>query len=175
VALSDPGDGHLEALFRRHAWELERKLIARGFPPQVADESVNTAFMAMARKQDLGLQVADAPAFLFTVALHAAQRGVRTASRSGIPDSDRVSRQPATHDGGIRSLIISEDVRRALEQLPPRQREALTLRVIADLSVSDAARIMKVSPATVESNRRDAENKLRTILQRQGYGKEDVR
>jgi DNA-directed RNA polymerase specialized sigma24 family protein len=42
-----------------------------------------------------------------------------------------------------------DHVARALQQLTPRQREALVLTQLLDRDVADAARIMRIRPATV--------------------------
>jgi RNA polymerase sigma factor (sigma-70 family) len=51
-----------------------------------------------------------------------------------------------------------------IAQLPERQRTAVVLRHVGDLSEKEIAAAMEVSRSTVSSNLRDAYNTLRTLL-----------
>lgn len=52
-------------------------------------------------------------------------------------------------------------VREAIDDLPDRERQALTLRLIDERSPAEVARLMRVKPATVRSHIRHALNRLR--------------
>ena len=65
--------------------------------------------------------------------------------------------------------MLQMDVRQGLGQLTQRQREALTLCDMCDLSREDAAKIMGVTVAGVESNLRRGRERLRQIMLEQGY------
>lgn len=65
--------------------------------------------------------------------------------------------------------MLQMDVRQGLGQLTQRQREALTLCDMCDLSRKDAAKIMGVTVAGVESNLRRGRERLRQFMLEQGY------
>lgn len=56
-------------------------------------------------------------------------------------------------------------VREAIDDLPDRERQALTLRLIDERSPAEAARLMRVRPATVRSHIRHALNRLRKRIE----------
>jgi RNA polymerase sigma-70 factor (sigma-E family) len=79
------------------------------------------------------------------------------AVRLGIEPVDRPD--PPTVDVEGRMLL-----REALAVLPPRQRAAVALRYLADLSVDEVAEILGVSPGTVKSQTHDGLAALRRQL-----------
>ncbi|HEY8372471.1 MAG TPA: SigE family RNA polymerase sigma factor [Pseudonocardiaceae bacterium] len=56
------------------------------------------------------------------------------------------------------------DVRRALEQLPPRQRAVVVLRYWDDLSIEETARVLGCAPGTVKSQAAKGLAALRRLL-----------
>ncbi|MEZ5322124.1 MAG: sigma-70 family RNA polymerase sigma factor [Microthrixaceae bacterium] len=57
--------------------------------------------------------------------------------------------------------VLSHELHGALRRLPRRQREAVVLRYLADLSVDGTAEVMGCSPGTVKAHVRDALARLR--------------
>lgn len=72
------------------------------------------------------------------------------------------------HQSGPEELTPEQDhatglvVRQALAQLPERQRLAVALRYLADLSVNETATVMRCQPGTVKSLCHQATTGLRT-------------
>ena len=56
-------------------------------------------------------------------------------------------------------------VQQAIYSLPPRERQAITLRIIEERRPSEVARIMGIAPATVRSHIRHALRRLRDYLE----------
>jgi RNA polymerase sigma-70 factor, ECF subfamily len=80
---------------------------------------------------------------------------------SDVPAGDAIEQVDTALDRARRA----ERVRRAVRQLPPRQRAAIVLRVFQDLSHEEAARVLGCSVGTVKANVFHALRKLRTLLQ----------
>jgi RNA polymerase sigma factor (sigma-70 family) len=64
------------------------------------------------------------------------------------------------------------DLESALADLPPRQREALYLRYVDDLTEGQTATLMSVSVNTVKKYLKKAKEKLRTTVSLDSYGPE---
>jgi RNA polymerase sigma-70 factor (sigma-E family) len=60
------------------------------------------------------------------------------------------------------SADLRRDLARAMAQLPPRQRAAITLRYFADLSEAQCAQVMGCSTGAVKSNAAKGLRRLRT-------------
>ena len=71
-------------------------------------------------------------------------------------------------DGEVEAANVGEHVRRAVELLPDRQREAFVLRHYQGLSYEEIARAQKFSLAAVKSNIHHAVVTLRRRLERLG-------
>lgn len=61
-------------------------------------------------------------------------------------------------------MIERLDLQRALLRLTKRQRDAVVLRYIADLSEADVAALLGCSPGTVKSHLNRGTSRLRLIL-----------
>jgi RNA polymerase sigma-70 factor (ECF subfamily) len=59
---------------------------------------------------------------------------------------------------------LRQRVRQALERLPERDREILVLRNLEELSVADAAAILRISPGAVKVRHLRALERLRALL-----------
>jgi RNA polymerase sigma-70 factor (sigma-E family) len=77
------------------------------------------------------------------------------------PRSGGVDRAAADHANGVvtRQLVLS-----ALRELPPRQRAAVVLRYLDDLSEADTARLLGCSVGAVKSHTSRGLAKLRVLL-----------
>ena len=99
--------------------------------------------------------------WVYVVALNTDRRRWRREEReSGFDDrSDTVLVDPA---GALVTTIV---VREALERLAPRQRAAVALRYLADLSVADVAEVMDCAQGTVKAALHQALRNLRVDLE----------
>ncbi len=77
------------------------------------------------------------------------------------------------HDHGDQALSESrllqqerhQELYRAIDKLPPKQKETLLLKTFQDMTCEEVAKIMKCSPGTVKANVFNAVKKLRSLLQ----------
>lgn len=74
---------------------------------------------------------------------------------------------PAAVPGSVRlddGIADRDLVRSALRALPPRQRDAITLRYIADMTLKETAQAMSISSETAKTHIERALRTLRTVL-----------
>lgn len=94
----------------------------------------------------------------------------RREHRDGqLPDRPDDRPDPAL---ALESIDVRERLRRALAEVPPRQRAALVLRYWAQQSVAETAAIMRCSEGTVKSRTARGLVTLREAMARQGIVKE---
>lgn len=104
----------------------------------------------------------------YQVALNVARR----RARRGRLERERLSRVPTATATGEGHWSI--EFRDAFELLPPRERTAVLLRYVADLSQADVAAAMKVAPGTVAAALNSARQKLRVYLTDETTGEKGV-
>jgi len=90
-------------------------------------------------------------------AAHVRRDGNPVTDDLAAPDEVRPDRW-VLHDDQLQHL------HRALEQLPPEQREVVTLHLRADLTFREIARLQNVSINTVQSRYRYGRDKLRALM-----------
>jgi len=113
--------------------------------------------------------------FVFTIAHHRLIDERRALARRpppqalgarGLDDFDH-TQSAAAEDVALRDMA-TERVRAALAQLAPDQRDVLTLRVIADLSVEQVAHALGKRPGAVKALQRRALERLRRDFSKEG-------
>jgi len=168
VAAAQRGDqGALEVLYDTY---VPRVLgYVRGLGVEDPEDTVSEVFISVVR----GLPTfegdeADFRRWLFTIAHRRAVDSHRRRSRrreqptdpSFIPDLLTAERAPDLSEVEMSSSPAAE----ALAQLTPDQREVILLRIVADLSVADAAEILGKQPGAIKTLQRRALASLRRLL-----------
>jgi|AntRauTorcE11897_2_1112592.scaffolds.fasta_scaffold34315_2 RNA polymerase sigma-70 factor (sigma-E family) len=99
------------------------------------------------------------------------RRAVVNTVNSGLRRRYLRRRIEGTADGSDRGVLhvgeelaLRDEVFRALERLPERQRTTVVLRFYEDLSVAETAAVLQVSEGTVKSQTSRALERLNTIL-----------
>ena len=96
------------------------------------------------------------------------------ARRAAAKGLDRYVGETAALESGMRvphpldrteHEILQHAIREAVDELPARERQALTLRLIDERSPAEVARLMRVRPATVRSHIRHALGRLRRRIE----------
>jgi RNA polymerase sigma-70 factor (ECF subfamily) len=141
----------------------------RGLGVPEPDDTVSEVFVAVVR----GLTTFrgdddDFRRWLFTIAhrravdahRHRARRPVQPTDPADLPELPGAD-DPAA---AIEEQLAPGVATAALAQLTPEQREVILLRVVADLSVADAAAVMGKQPGAIKTLQRRALAALRRII-----------
>ncbi len=150
-----------EALFRRWQNPLRRHLSRMLDDPAAADDLTVETFLRLHRHRDRWRTGMPVRPWLFTIARNLARNRLRAQRLWGwLPLS-------AVRDSPTPPPCSDETPRRvaaAFAALPPAQREACSLRLLADLPVEDIARITRVPVGTVKSRLFHGLRRLRAQL-----------
>ena len=155
-----------DAFFQAHYERLVGSLGAAFGSPEAADEAVQDAFVRAYARWSRVRRLDSPAAWVRRVAINRLRDGHRSHQRreraedravdrvAGRPDADPVAEGPGQWDV----------VRRALAQLPERQRIAVALYYVEDLSVRDIAQSMQISEGAVKAHLSQGRSKLATVL-----------
>jgi RNA polymerase sigma-70 factor, ECF subfamily len=146
----EPAD--LGAVFDTNAAALYRTILAlTGGRADIAEEAVAESFAHAAARTDT---IRDPVAWLYRVAFNVATDELRRERRHDDREPPEVPQLPPEVTG----------VFDALRQIPPRERAAVVLRYVLDLSVSEVAARMGVASPTVRVHLMRARRHLRALL-----------
>ena len=124
-----------------------------------AEDVVQEALLrAWRRRGTFRAELGTPRAWLVAVLLDRARRHRVRSRRVTVLAADGAA-APATPDESL-------DLDRAIAALPPRQRQAITLHYLADLSVADIAAVLGIAAGSVKSALHDARARLREELER---------
>jgi RNA polymerase sigma factor (sigma-70 family) len=161
----------LAELYRVHSRELHQFLVGLLRDRTVADDVLQQVFLKLLEAWE-SIQPATAKGWLFTVAYHEAL-AVRGRRKLDAAARARLWARPAWQAGceardpcneAVRNEEV-EQVRRALEQLSPAQREVVERRFYQDQTFAAAARDLQCPLGTVLTRMRLALVKLRRQLE----------
>lgn len=149
--MSETADGRaiLTALFEQHHDRVYRFLLARSGSAQVAEDVASDTFTDVARMCASGRGGEITEAWLMTVArrrLVDSWRGAERHRRRVQRVSQLRPKVGAAADAGHDDLVVA-----ALQSLADRQRLALTLRYLDDLSVAEVAEHLEMTYRAAES------------------------
>lgn len=172
----------LEELYRAKARSVFNFFLAKGFTREDSQELVQETFLEAHRSMHRFEGQSALGTWLIAVAKNLWRKRVRDSLRQkrsgrevaldGIEDNrrDSIERSWAEEVSGASSvdrLIEAERrdlVRQAIEELPPRQRQCLRMRVDLGLRYKDIAIALGISVSTAKTNVRDARIRLADIL-----------
>jgi len=146
-----------------------------------ADEVVQETFVRIYRRRKELTDVTNFTSFLVRVATNYAIDLLRKQKgHSQIDDSTalpgetqmELARQVRTPREEFRDKVVMEEIRRALDTLPPRQRTTALLHDVEGYSKAEVAEILGCPEATVRSNLHIARKKLKAILKKRLSAKE---
>lgn len=129
--------------------------------PADADDAWSDTFLSALRAYPRLKPDSNIRGWLVTIAHNRAIDQIRTTGRQPRPTDD-LSDQP-THDNTDIDIDEHADLRTAVESLPPKQRQAVIYRYLADLSYADIASLLDCSQAAA---RRSAADGIATLRDR---------
>jgi RNA polymerase sigma-70 factor (ECF subfamily) len=149
--------GAIERVYRERYPAFLRVAVGITGDEQLGSEAVQDAFVGVVRSRRRIRRLGTLEAFAWTAVVNAARdrRAVR-AERSEPPDLIAVD-----------VAELDERVRRAIAELPERQRTVLFLRYFADLDYESIARVMHVRPGTVAATLNAARGAVKRSLERE--------
>ena len=166
VAADRDAAGAVAALYAAHYRSLVGLAVLLVHDVGTAEEVVQESFIAMHSRWRLLRDSEKGLSYL--------RRSVVNGSRSVLRHRQVVDRDatkpppdmPSAEEGAVELLERSEMVA-ALRTLPLRQREVLVLRYYGDLSETQIAQAMGMSPGAIKSHAARATSSLRSLLENQ--------
>ena len=142
---------------REHPRMLAAVAVAAG-DVSLAEEATAEAFARALERWERVSQMDSPAGWVFTVARNLLRRRwTRRRIRARLLEGHGPDRTE-------RFEPLQAEIWETVAQLPPRQREAVALRYIADLTEAQVAEAMGVAPGTVASTLHDARARLRPLL-----------
>jgi RNA polymerase sigma-70 factor (ECF subfamily) len=129
-----------------------------------AEDAVQEVFVGVVRGADRLGQVENLRAFLFSAlrraVLRLAKRRQRERATPALEFLELVA--PATRTSELERAV---QVQSALQALPVKQRELIALKIDGDLTFTEIAEVLRISPNTAASRYRYALEKLHAMLE----------
>lgn len=165
--LADLAAGRAEAfraLYDRFSGRLYRAAWGMLGRRQDAEDAVQDVFAALVRSRHRLPSVHDLTAYLFTALRRAAGRVAQQRAREPASSDEMAHHAAAGSDRPNESNPHSERLQRALQALPPKQREVIVMKTDAELTFAQIGEVLGVSTNTAASRYRYALEKLRRSL-----------
>lgn len=159
----------LEGVYRQHRQGLFTLALTITRDANSAEDAVQAAFERLFRLS--GAPPADLAAYAFTVVRNAARDEVRRG-RTRSAAEGRLAAWASIYDGQARAAVsevmdaeVDANLRRAVDELPDDQREAIALRIYGQLSFEQMATVLGAPLPTVASRYRRALAALRSRME----------
>ena len=155
----------IEVLVAKHYKDLARYLQCRKIqlPEYLVGDVINDALLVIVDKWRRGHKIENVRSYLFRVARNAAIDRLKTRYAGGIPDSGAIVNYRDGRDM-LADAETSHDLRRAIKQLPPRQRQVIKLRYLGGFTVRETADILDMAEGTVGPTTKAALRQLNLIM-----------
>ena len=166
------GDGGvaLGALYDRHGRQAFALAYRITGSPEVAEEVVQDAFLALWRRADqYSSDRGDVRGWLLTIVRnraidHLRQRQARPQRAAGVHDFAGLLADPSDTEATVLAVLEASAVRAAVARLPPAQRQTVELAFFSGLSYPEVAAETGAPLGTVKSRMRLALTSLRGAL-----------
>jgi RNA polymerase sigma-70 factor (ECF subfamily) len=149
-----------EVFFAEHFRAVERAVALAIGDRSRAEEVTQEAFTRAYRRWR-SVSAMDRPvAWLYVVALNAER--TRWRREQNAPALETAESSGPDHAGAVVTTVVLRD---AIVRLPPRQRAAIVLRYLADLSIAEVAQAMGIADGTVKATIHHALKSLRVDVE----------
>ncbi len=164
-------DMDLDRVIRDLAPRLLRYAVARAGDPSAGEDVAQESLEALVRHWRHAGPPASAEAFVFSIAKRRAVRAV-IRRRLWVPIERAFGRYDGTPSPEARAVLGAEHsrVKASLARLPRREREALLLVALGQMSTADAAVVLGVSASAIKMRVHRARKRLAADLE-DGHGK----
>ncbi len=154
----------LESLFRRHRDYVYRVIWSLLRCRATAEDLTQDVFYRIAGMRRRFFRRAAYRSWLYRVAANVARDHLRKSRRTvALNDYERAD--TSADPGHGREL---EEVLRALDRLPPRQRQVVTLRMFEGFSTAETAAALKISAGSVKTHLHRGMNELKSVFTEPG-------
>ena len=156
------------ALYERHRDTVFRFAYRMLGSAALAEEVAHDCFLSLVRRPDaFDPSRASLRTYLYAAARNLSAKHLRR--HGGESSVDELEDEPAAdeQEGPLRRLLdaeLSEEVRKAVEALPPLQREVVVLVEYEELSLAETASVVGADLGTVKSRLHRARRRLRRAL-----------
>ncbi len=157
----------LSRVYEKYRDDLLRLALSLLNNPATAEDVVQDVFVRFAGSARVFRLTGSLKGYLATCVANAARNALKAGRCRQADSLDESMDLAAGGKGPADGLICSEQfnlVSRAMEELPPEQREAVTLHLYGDLPFREIAGWQKTSIKTVQSRYRYGLDKLRSLL-----------
>lgn len=155
-------NGSFDSFVQEHSTRLVQSLSLISQDPELAWDAAQDAFLKLYLRWDTVGDLRDPVAWLYRVALNRCSDYRRIIARA----TRLTERLESTNIGmWVEPQLAHTELALTLGALPRRQRIAATLYYLADLSTEEVARVMGVSPGTVDRHLYRAREALRSSME----------
>jgi len=177
--------GALEALYDRYAQPIYNLIVRIVHDKATADDLLQETFWQVWRSASKFTGQGSAAAWLFRIARNKSidQLRRRQARPQPLPTASEVEEealweQLPDEETGVEQITASRwekaDLRRALQEIPPEQRQCLLLAFFEGMSQRQIAEYTNTPLGTVKTRLRMGVEKLERIFRAAGYERQDI-
>jgi RNA polymerase sigma-70 factor (ECF subfamily) len=163
-----------ETLYQRHSREVWALAYARWMNADTAMDITQEAFLRLWKQWESGEAILNPRAWLLRVARNLAEDHAKSAfRRNGTHPPQTMNGVEAHEPLPLESLEKEEtfaQLRKGMEQLPPNDREILTLRYALEYNTDTIAEMLSLDPSAVHMRLSRARQRLAERLKAQGIG-----
>lgn len=155
--VSPPGEAKFETLVMPYIVLLRRFARIHGADSEVEDVVQETLSRAWLKWDTYDPKRGSVKYWLLAIASDQMRQLTRRRRRFRLGDETNTPAQYLHRESDL-------DLRRAVNKLPRRQRQAIILHYYVDLPIAEVAELLECSPGTIKSNLSDARTRLSKML-----------
>jgi RNA polymerase sigma factor (sigma-70 family) len=151
-----------ETLFERHGEPLRGMLVRLTGSRVLAADLAQATFCSVVRSRGRFVPGSKFRPWIFAIAMNALRDHQRRAGRELLTSAGTLPEEP--YETTFRDTGLEREVRDALEQLPPQQREAVVLHRFEGFAFSEIAQMVGLTESAVKVRAHRGYERLRELL-----------